>query len=520
MNRLLNAVTRPLQTLLRLPLKLLAAPRKMVGLSLPTRVAVIVGILTIAVILFVFFVVINPGDRSGYLPHLAIALILGIAIPFAVRWAILLWLEGPTSIYPEIDKAWKAGLQALAEQSLDPADIPIYLVHGIPDEQQANFLFQASQERFSVNGVPDGRAELHWYASQEAIFLVCMCQSQLAALATAMPSTGTPQHAARSMRDTLRGTIEAMELQELQESPQAASASLGEQDALRGTLTPEADAADEICLSAPATVVSRRVAGPEMTAKLQYVCRLLQRLRQPACPINGILTVLPLDLVQDPSVDQAQVQQTMRGDLEAIRESCQLRCPAVTLITGMEDEVGFRELVRRVGHDVAKNRRFGKGFRVWNTPSPEQLEAVAAHACVAFDIMAYKLFRETDGLLKPGNPKLYSLICKVRTELRERLENVLIGAYGHGTSPENAVEREPLLFAGCYFASTGERPDLQAFVRGVFALLNESQDDLQWTQEARQENAFYERLAHLGFAVDGLLLIAIAGFLIYRFALP
>ena len=128
--------------------------------------------------------------------------------------------------------------------------------------------------------------------------------------------------------------------------------------------------------------------------------------------------------------------------------------------------------------------------------------------------MAYKLFRQTDGLMKPGNPKLYSLICKVRTEFRERLESILVGAYSHGTSPADALKSEPLLFAGCYFASSGERPDLQAFVGGIATLLEDNQDQLQWTSEALRSEGFYQTLAHVGFAVDGALLIAIIGYVV------
>ena len=76
------------------------------------------------------------------------------------------------------------------------------------------------------------------------------------------------------------------------------------------------------------------------------------------------------------------------------------------------------------------------------------------------------------------------------------------------------MEDEPLLFGGCYFASVGERADLQAFVRGVLHRLVSDQDKLQWTREALKEDAFFQRLAHLGFALDGLLLLAIVAYVV------
>jgi hypothetical protein len=182
----------------------------------------------------------------------------------------------------------------------------------------------------------------------------------------------------------------------------------------------------------------------------------------------------------------------------------------------MEMEIGFRELVRRVGSELAKNSRFGKGVNVWTAPSPEQVLAVTAHACVSFDIWAYKLFREENGLTKPGNPKLYSLICRIRTELHKRLENILVGAYAHGSGPEDALNDDPLLFGGCYFAETGDRQDLQAFVGGVLDLLINSQSELEWTDEAKRDDAFYRRLANAGFVVDGILVLVLAALVVLK----
>ena len=106
MNRILNALTRPVQTLFRLPMKLVAAPRKIWGLSLPTRVAIAVGLVILVILITLYFAGIRPGDRTGDVPYLVLAVLLAITIPFAVRWAIKLWLEGPASQFPEIDKAW------------------------------------------------------------------------------------------------------------------------------------------------------------------------------------------------------------------------------------------------------------------------------------------------------------------------------------------------------------------------------------------------------------------------------
>ena len=102
------------------------------------------------------------------------------------------------------------------------------------------------------------------------------------------------------------------------------------------------------------------------------------------------------------------------------------------LVHELEKEPGFRELVRRVGVDRARVQRFGKGSDVWTPPTAPRLGAVAKHACGAFEDWSYMLFREHDGLRKPGNSKLFSLLCRVRGDFVQNLERIL--AFGFGTS--------------------------------------------------------------------------------------
>ena len=66
-----------------------------------------------------------------------------------------------------------------------------------------------------------------------------------------------------------------------------------------------------------------------------------------------------------------------------------------------------------------------------------------------------------------------------------------------------------MLFAGCYFAATGEIERLQGFLKAVLAdRMLENQDDLQWTDEALHQDQFREAWARVGMLVAGLLVIA------------
>jgi hypothetical protein len=73
-----------------------------------------------------------------------------------------------------------------------------------------------------------------------------------------------------------------------------------------------------------------------------------------------------------------------------------------------------------------------------------------------------------------------------------------------------------MLFAGCYFAATGEIERLQGFLKAVLAdRMLENQDDLQWTEEALSQDQRRETWARVGMVTAGLLVFAIL-FLTYR----
>jgi hypothetical protein len=179
----------------------------------------------------------------------------------------------------------------------------------------------------------------------------------------------------------------------------------------------------------------------------------------------------------------------------------------------MESESGFRVLARRIGREKVKASRFGKGNdSLWTPPTPENVEAVARHACGAFEDWVYHLFSTADGLTRTDNGKLYSILCLVRTELQERLTNLLCGAYGR----EQGKEDEAMLFGGCYFAATGAEDDRQALVKAVFDKLAEQEEQVSWTAAAIDENDRYGRLTRTANLLNLGLIVALAVMLLAR----
>ena len=111
-------------------------------------------------------------------------LALVVAIPIVVHKTIRLWLEGLPISFPELDYAWRAGIQSLAKNELSVSSVPVFLITGSSGEAQEKAIMNATGMRFSVEGVPQGPAPIHWYANSEAIYLFCSDSSWNSALAS------------------------------------------------------------------------------------------------------------------------------------------------------------------------------------------------------------------------------------------------------------------------------------------------------------------------------------------------
>lgn len=151
-----------------------------------TLLTVVFLIATVATVWTVFW--LDPSNipwRQSYSWWRIIGILaLVIAIPFVVYKTISMWLEGSPVAYPEVDQAWRAGMQALAANELSIDSVPIFLIVGSSGEAQEKAIMSASGLRLSVEGVPQGPAPIHWYANSEAIYLFCTDSSWTSALAS------------------------------------------------------------------------------------------------------------------------------------------------------------------------------------------------------------------------------------------------------------------------------------------------------------------------------------------------
>ncbi len=118
-------------------------------------------------------------------PRMLAEFVLVVCIPIAVYWTLRRWHHAIEGEYPDIDRAWEAGMRALADQGVDPADYPIFLVLGSADHAVEQGLMQALETELLIAGIPDAsgvRHALQWYWTEDAIYLFCPTASSLSAL--------------------------------------------------------------------------------------------------------------------------------------------------------------------------------------------------------------------------------------------------------------------------------------------------------------------------------------------------
>lgn len=529
-----DAILYPFRMLARIPTSVISSPKRLLGLSLQARAAwlLFLGLLIVALVWGVMR--LRADGYSDVWPFFKEeglwVLALVIVIPILVWFALKLWLEGESSPYPEIDRVWKSALESMAEQSIDPSETPIFLVLGPASPEKASAFLGASNIQFPVH-VPAGPAPMHVYANQESIYIVCTnscCLGYLRAdhgIAESAPTASASFDASRTMQVGLEPSSAPPEPAQ---SPNhlglegvRVPGSIQASEAMRGTMMvggfeDQGGATASLDSREGQTAVRRLDPGManEASDRLAYVCRCLRKVREPLCAINGILVATPFHMLADEAQESVnQLQSALKADLATVRTSTRLRCGVTHIVDEMEEEAGFRELIRRVGAERASTQRFGKGYGLWNLPVPDQLDALVKHACGAFEDWSYLLFREENGLSKRGNRHLYSLLCRIRTKFQPRLNNLIKSSYSIEQNAVSIANREPPLFSGCYFVANGSTPDRQAFLASVFRKSQAEEEELEWGSEALNEEKRMQAGVRLLLILNGILLATIAAML-------
>lgn len=535
---ILSTLMSPFVSLLSGPAKFLGVSKRLLGLSLPARVALVLSVfLVVCIVGYSGLTVWKEGwdglwNRRQLQYSFPVVLLL-IGLPTAAYWTTKYWIEVEPTDFPDIDAAWHSGLAALAKAGIELSETPLYFGIGVHDANSASTLMAASGWELIVDGKPEGAAPLRWYATRDAIIVFCLDASGLS-LCHAPPRESSTTTIGKSSGPgggaaNLRGTLVSAGMSENVGPPMNPRAGGGIRGTMiadaptpstsrpavgiRGTLIAGESAPDPTANLAPSEQPAApidRVQLSEQEQRLRRVCQLAKQSRQPYCTFNGVLAFIHWKMLA--TSQPTSLPMALQEDTTTILEEGGIHAPLLVVVTGMESEIGFTELVRRVGEDRAQANRFGQGFNHQGSPTKAQMTALASNATGAFESWIYDLFRQPDCLSRTNNDKLFAMLCRIRSIVHPRLTDLLVG-YSGTISDERP---RSLLLGGCYFAATGIGKVRQAFVRSVMTKMVEMQEELQWTDDSWRKEARYQSMVRFLLLVNGLLVVFILGVLVYK----
>ena len=482
-----------------------------------------------------------PRLHSFWLPLLF--LLLYVFAWFGWWLYRLLGADRATGEFPDIDSAWEQGVAALKRAGIEPAEVPLILVLGRPGGALQDF-FAAAQMSFAVRDVPrDDKAPVHVYANRQAIFVTCEGASLLgkhAALLAGAAEEGPyvpqpvgvpegpegleeppPEEAGEegagvgvSVSRPAMPVLPGLAPVSVQAAP-GVSVTVAKKGGIGG-LSPEGEAIEVQPVSLRPSVLKDPEEVAKQAARLKYLCRRIASARDPYCPVNGMLWLLPLACT-DPTPEAGQTNLVCARDRVAAREALQVDCPSAVVLCDIERLPGVREMLRSVPEErPARQRLLGQTFPLVPDLNAD-LRAVMVQdgtrwiSRMQMPRFVYQLFR----LEPPFEGQRWdvtdenALLFRLLAELRERLE--LLGraaGRGVGAGPGEAM------CGGCYLAATGADDREQAYVGGVLRQLIAQQNYVAWTPEALDEEAGYRRLARLGYVgiVAFVLTLAVLGY--------
>ncbi len=445
--------------------------------------------------------------RAAWLPLL-------FAFIYSLAWvAWWLWQVATSpaeqSPYPELDQAWREGLQALEQAKIDLLQTPAYLlVGGAADRLDG--VIQATGWNWDVPLTPKrSTSPLRLCATRDAIFLDLSNASTAGAytsrLLTTVASTNVPQTDTSTDfsadEESLGGVATAVATRRTaQRGLELIEQSLALLEHEKKTRTETESPLDGV-----------RITDEELDAaeaRLGYVCHLLAEVRAPYCPTNGIVTLIAWEA----TATQATTQRTavlIDRDLQTVSNELNVAAPRLAVVTDVETACGGADLIGRIPPDQ-RQRRFGVRFPrlaasdigLWPRVVEEGLTWLTHELLPA---MGYRVLRSTsaqgdDQNIWRGNAGIFRFLASVR-EREARLARLL----ERGMLPSLAQASLGGLF---FSANASDDPQRQAFLAGVMPQLLEMQNDVVWTPQALEADSRSRLYTAGGYLLLGVTIMA------------
>lgn len=463
-----------------------------------------------------------PWLRPYWLPLLVI--LFCVTFYLAVRLWGLLGPEKDANAFPDLDASWAEAEASLVQAGINVRDVPLFLMLGKP-YGSVDAIFSGSKITWLVRQVPlRVDAPFQVYAHKQAIFVALGEHSMLGKVLDQL-AKGVP--ADEPLPSAQVSVFHDAPLPPVTDAILPAADPLASPNLLAEELAPgrSAIAFD----SGPRIPTLEERTAKQLQSRWQPIVpevldlarrrfnamvRILAKYRRPYCTANGVLIVTPQTGLAN-AIDAGHVAAAIEEDLSIITKGGQTRCPAWLMVADLHTIPGFDALFASLDSE-RRQRLLGRDLPFHPDLGPDALGGMTASAIDSFlgslSLLSQKLFVIESAHAAAAqafvtNGKLFELVEHLE-QRRAGLE-IVVRRIIHGHSPDG------LYFGGFYLAATGADPNSdQAFVPGVFRLLIDHQNKVQWTDEALEEETDYQRWATFGYAAMGAfcLLLFVLGY--------
>ena len=250
---------------------------------------------------------------------------------------------------------------------------------------------------------------------------------------------------------------------------------------------------------------------------------MMRRDRWPLCPINGTLVLVPWSAGESENVAQTAARE-LANNLTVARNAFQLHYPTIAAVCDLEVARGFGQF-RGAFSPEQLRQRIGQRIPlvpVRSDTAPEIATLIRhgihwiANAIVPVWVLGALRFDPQTNRQEGNHPNrdLYLLLREVQRRVPRYAAILARVPTGKG-EVEDAEDLEAIpLFGGCYLTGTGEKPNRQAFVTGVFQRLIDDQAAVAWTRKAYAEDRRAWRMTQFGYVGIAIVVAVLAFFVI------
>lgn len=478
----------------------------------------------------------------------------------------------------DIRREWKAAKRRMSRAGIDIHRVPLFLTLGQPTGGVHRF-FSAGQFNFSVPAIPaDDAAPLSVCGNRDAVFVCCNQTSQLGSFSTrpaataalsALSSAATPgfisgstSHGMAAVTPVPENTlaaevIEAMgdhggpppggDARPFSPSPAPSSAAGGVATAALAQSRPTVaavplaetvqgmeqrltelesqlalvDAAPEAEISAacvPAASTSPQLdacATDQVIERLELICRLIAEEREPFCPLNGIVLLVPMQAT-DSDATAEEAGNRIVQDLQAVIRAVEMEVSVQVVLCDLETCEGAEAWLERCPQEN-RNRPLGTllpDALECETDAPaEWSDRAAGWLCddllpslARGGLRRATADRSADRRHQRGNRSVHRFVQSMRAR-RTHLSRLLRQCV--------APQSRPWRVRGCFLAATGSVDSANcAFTAGLMPVIQGMQHEVRWLESRRQRDAWYLAVAIAGYGLMALLAAATIALLV------